>query len=494
MATMDGYVRVSRRGERDEEESTEVYRAQIGAWATGHDVVIGELVEDTDVSGSVAVADRGLERLVRRVEEGASSGIVTPHIDRFGRDLIEGALALKRIHEAGGRLVAPRDGFDSTSPGSALIFNFRMAVAQDYLDRVKANWSAATSRAVADGIHIACRAPVGYLRADQVNPQHDARGKLIRDGRLLVDPETVPAILRAYEMRDKGKSYREIDDYLYDTLGRRFATSTISAVLKNRAYVGEARGPGGATKADAHEAIVPVELFERVQSRAGTYHPRNGSLASQVLLAGIVTCESCGHKLRTLGSTNPQTGERKPSYVCAQRYAGGDCGAPASARADRVDEFVTALLMENEDEVTASVASAAEQYLLARDAVREAGTALDSWVDDPTIATSIGRERFQRGMLARQAALDEARRVLWGLDDAGIADDSEVVYVGGKPYVYEVWGKDAEADRRHIRRYVAGVTVAKADPKRRRWQPIEERVSVQWVGAKTSAGAELVAA
>lgn len=487
MATMDGYVRVSRRGERDEEESTEVYKAQVREWAGHEGVTIGELVEDTNVSGSVEVKKRGLELLVRRVEEGVSAGVVTPHLDRFGRDLIEGALALKRIHEAGGRLVAPRDGFDSTSPGSALIFNLRMAIAQDYLDRVKANWSAATGRAVADGIHIACCAPVGYLRADQVNPQYDARGKLIRDGRLLVNQEVAPAILRAFEMRDEGHSYREIDDYLYATLHRRFAISTIAAVLKNRAYVGEARGPGGATKADAHEAIVPVELFERVNARSGTYHPRNGSLAAQVLLSGLVTCESCGHKLRTLGSTNPKTGERKASYVCAQRYAGGDCAAPASAQADRVDQYVTALLVENEDEVTASVASAAEHFLAAREAVREADAALDAWVDDPAIATSIGKERFQRGLLARQAALDEARRVLWGLDDAGIADDSEVVYVDGKPYVYEVWGKDPEADRRHIRRYVAGVTVAKADPKRRRWQPIEERVRVTWVGQEQAA-------
>jgi hypothetical protein len=33
-----------------------------------------------------------------------------------------------------------------------------------------------------------------------------------------------------------------------------------------------------------------------------------------------------------------------------------------------------------------------------------------------------------------------------------------------------------------VRAYVDRVTVAKADPKRRRWQPIAERVEVCWSG------------
>jgi hypothetical protein len=33
-----------------------------------------------------------------------------------------------------------------------------------------------------------------------------------------------------------------------------------------------------------------------------------------------------------------------------------------------------------------------------------------------------------------------------------------------------------------VRAYVDRVIVAKADPKRRRWQPISERVEVHWAG------------
>ena len=40
-------------------------------------------------------------------------------------------------------------------------------------------------------------------------------------------------------------------------------------------------------------------------------------------------------------STNAKTGKREVSYVCAGKYAGGDCPAPAAARAVLVDDYVT---------------------------------------------------------------------------------------------------------------------------------------------------------
>ena len=115
----DVYVRVSRTGERSQEESTETYVAQCLQWADREGVPIGEIVEETNVSGSTAVAKRKLESLVQRVESGDSEGVITPYLDRFGRDLIEGALALKRIVDAGGKLFGVNDSFDPRPPAHA---------------------------------------------------------------------------------------------------------------------------------------------------------------------------------------------------------------------------------------------------------------------------------------------------------------------------------------------------------------------------------------
>jgi hypothetical protein len=354
--------------------------------------------------------------------------------------------------------------------------------AEDYLDRVKANWQAATSRAVSDGVHIAARAPVGYLRMDQYDPQHDARGKLIRDGRLVVDDEAAPVIREAFELRAGRASYGRVLEHVKAGLGRGVAQSTLTGIFTNRAYLGEARGPGGAVKKDAHPALVSPELFAAVAPARKIRHPRTGSVASQARMGGLITCASCGHKLRVLGGTNARTGDREASYVCHAKYAGGDCAEPAAARVKLVDGHVIDLLTDAWEDVTAGAASAEQRYLEAQAAVKSAEEALDAWVDDPTIGTSLGPERFQRGLLARQKALDDARRVMWDMDDPGLPADAPVVYVDGKPFVYTQWGDDPAADRRHLRKHIASVTLAKADPKRRRWQPIAERVQVRWIG------------
>jgi len=48
--------------------------------------------------------------------------------------------------------------------------------------------------------------------------------------------------------------------------------------------------------------------------------------------------------------------------------------------------------------------------------------------------------------------------------------------------VLEGRADNPEKDKQRMRRVIASVTLARADPKRRRHQPIAERVAVQWVG------------
>jgi len=84
--------------------------------------------------------------------------------------------------------------------------------------------------------------------------------------------------------------------------------------------------------------------------------------------------------------------------------------------------------------------------------------------------------------MGRQKALTDAKRRMYDLDEVDLGSDAPVVWIEGKPHLYEQWGLNPDADRRHLRRHVASVTLAKADPTRRRWQPIAERVDLRWMG------------
>lgn len=505
MPRMEGYVRVSRVGGREGDSYTSpaVQQEAIENWARRNNVELVRVVKEEDVSGQKAVKERALDALIRRCEEGASDGVIVNKLDRFGRDQAETHIAVKRLRDAGARLVAVADGYDSAAPGGQVLLGVMAGIAEQYLETVKTNWSSSTKRAVSRGVHIASRAPVGYLRADQVKPEYDSRGNLIKDGRLVIDKKAARHVRRAFELRAEGWSYQRIADYLTEKGVRpnlnakeaetwqRWSKNAVIGILQNPAYLGAVRGPDASLRPGngkrlvinegAHEAIISPELFAAVQPRTGQYHERNGTLSGQALLAGAICCHACGHKLRVIGST--YKGERIANYSCIGRYSSGNCPAPASGKVALVDAWVLSQLENHEATVGAAVASMETRWLEAKESVSRAEAELDGWVENTTLLTTLGPQRFEAGIIARQNALDEARRTLWETPDPNIEDDARIVYIDGRPVVYETWDETPiPAKRKILRRAIQSVTLAKSDPKHRRWQPIGERVHVTFVG------------
>lgn len=50
------------------------------------------------------------------------------------------------------------------------------SLGEQRLDDRTAGWAKATAAAGDNGIPIACKGPIGYLRADEVDPRYPARG------------------------------------------------------------------------------------------------------------------------------------------------------------------------------------------------------------------------------------------------------------------------------------------------------------------------------
>lgn len=463
---MDGYVRISKKGNRKGESyrSPSLQTDAIRRWAKQNNVVVGKILEDENVSGGKAVKDRELEKLIKRAEEGISAGIIVKDMTRFARSTLETAMAVARLKDAGARLVGVEDGTDSDRPQGKLIMDIQAAIGEDYRTKIKEDFAASAANAVEDGIHIACRAPTGYLRAD-----HDGGP---RNGRLIVDPTAAEAVKAAFELRAEGASHSRVTKLLEDKLGRRVGPTTANRIIKNRVYLGEVRR-GDAVNPNAHDPIVSPELFAAANKVKGAYMPRDGTLAEQALLKGLVLCAGCGHKM---GIGN--MGEGKAAYVCLRKFAAGDCTKPAGAAVSLVDSLVTRKLLDDWDTYLVPGADRDEAaYLAAKQKVHDAEQELELWMDDEDASGPTRR----RMILRAEAAVEDARAVLYELPDPGF-DDSDVFWKDGVPYM-EV---NKASDRRVLRRFVTSVVVTKAAPRQKgqNWQPIAERVEVSWRGAK----------
>jgi DNA invertase Pin-like site-specific DNA recombinase len=485
MAGMDGYVRVSRVAGRKGESyiSPKVQRDKITGWAKLHEVPLGEVVVEEDVSGAKPVDERGLGRLLGRVESGQSVGIIAYKLSRFGRGALETLQAVERIKKAGGRLVTVEDGVDSAKPGGRLLLTVLAGLAEEELEQRRAGWASARRQALERGVHVG-PTPIGYRRG--------------RDGRLDEDERAAPFIAAAFSRRGQGESWGAIARYLeerkvlpLERKGRKsvaWSRTGVTALIRSRVYRGELWDGAELVCKNAHKAIVTESQwrFAQLAGKSGS-HVKDGSIAAQGILSQIVYCAACGNRLSVTGSTS-RNGERIASYFCRIHHAtSGDCPAPAVASTRTLDPYVEGLLLAaladpNSKLVKAHEIGARIDQAAAR--VKATEEELDSFLA-AQLASVLGPERYraeverrQDDLRAAQRDLSEALTANLALGQAGPRTPAQLLADWPTMTINE--------KRAVVRAYIDRVTLTKADPKRRRWQPIEERVQIDWAAAPAS--------
>lgn len=137
---------------------------------------------------------KGLGRLIEKCERGESDGIVVYRLDRFSRSPRNTFEAVDRLEKADARLVGVQDGVDSSAPSGELVLTVLAGIAREQWKQRRDNWSEATGRAVADGIHISSRPPTGYVK------ENGKRSVLVPD------PEVAPLIRDVFLRRARARA------------------------------------------------------------------------------------------------------------------------------------------------------------------------------------------------------------------------------------------------------------------------------------------------
>ena len=115
----------------------------------------------------------------------------------------------------------------------------------------------------------------------------------------VVNNDTAPMVLAAYEMYDEGKTMQEIADNLNvhglrNTRGTKLTINTVSNLLTNRRYIGE-YVYRDIVVPDGIPAIVPKDLFERVQEKIekNKKSPARHKADEEYLLTTKLYCGKC---------------------------------------------------------------------------------------------------------------------------------------------------------------------------------------------------------
>ncbi len=467
--TADGYIRVSRRAGREGESfiAPDVQQKKIAEWARLHEVEIVQWWEELDQSG--AKLERPMfQQALARCEAGETGGIVVARLDRFARSAVDALSSIRRLTEAGARLVSVEDNFDGSTPMGRFAIGILTLIAELELERIKGGWETAVNEAVGRGIHISARPPTGYNRD--------------KEGRLLRDEPAASVVAEAFRKRATGASWAELARFLeehevYPPNNKHWSKAGVSALIKNPVYLGQARS-GKVVKEGAHEPLVTRAEFDAAQAtKKSLLRQRDGSIASQAMLGGLARCAGCGHTLKITGNTDRKSGQRYPIYYCVGRYAGGPCPARANARASLLDQYVEAEVLQAlqaEDGLLAQAVAASEQIEAAARSVTEAEHELDLFVNNPKLLSLLGEQKFLEGAEVRQRALDEAREELTqARSQSALADEL------GDGDLLRAWPKLTIQERRRLMHGLLDkVVVTRADRRGRHARPIGERTQV----------------
>jgi DNA invertase Pin-like site-specific DNA recombinase len=406
--TADGYIRVSRRAGREGESfiSPEVQRKKIADWAKLQEVEVLQWWEEIDQSGANRERPMFQEALAR-CERHETSGIIVARLDRFARSAVDALESIKRLNQAGARLVSVEDNFDGSTPMGRFAIGILTLIAELELERIRESWDQAIRAAVARGVHISGRTPIGYTRDN--------------DGRLNPIEPAASAVREVFRSRALGASWAELARYLEDqnvypsTGNKHWSLYGVASLVKNPVYLGQARS-GQIVNDNAHEPVVSRAEWDAAQTTAKSlFAPRDGSVASQAMLGGIARCAACGHTLKITGNTDRKTGTRYPYYYCIGRYATGPCRARANIRASYLDDYVEERILaalQAQGGLIAQAAAASEALEAAARSLAEAEHELDLYVKNPKILTLLGETKFLEGAETRQTAVDQAHTEL----------------------------------------------------------------------------------
>ena len=328
-----GVVRVSRTGDRAGEqfvspsEQAERIRAACSSGGLDNDgLELLEIHEELNVSGGAPLEQRtGLRRAVEQIEAGEADVLLAVYFDRIVRSLAVQAEVVEQVEKAGGKIVALDIGQVTSDTAAHWLSATMLGAVSEYHRRTtRERTQGAKRRAIERGVPTFPRIVPGYRL------RKDGEGKTLG---LEPDPETKDAVAEAFELRADGASIAKVRAHLAAHGIRRSFHGTQS-LLASRIVRGELNF-GDLANENAHQAIVPADLWQRVQRTRVT---RGRRAKSERLLArlGVLRCGSCGG-LMAIGGTGGGTRRRYLFYRCSPTSG---CTARVTVSADLVERLV----------------------------------------------------------------------------------------------------------------------------------------------------------
>jgi site-specific DNA recombinase len=400
---LDEYRRVSQVNGREGEgfQSPELQRKAIAVYARAHRHTVTPNPEELDVSGG-KLRRPILDGIMDRIRNGESDGIIVNDLDRYSRDVLGANLLLVEIKKAGGTLVSAHENIDITTPDGKMMFDFRMAIAENYLARSREKWAEAQRHAVEKGIYTEPYIPAGYEKHE--------------DRHLYLSPDA-PIIKQAWQMRIAREPTRRIVHFLNEKLprpnGGLWLDATVELMFAKRIYVGEL-SRRGVTNKEACEPLVSEAEWQAAQITRKKTGPRT---QKENLLTGIIRCAGCRYAM-TPAETSVKRGSGRTYiavYRCRPEHAPGRCPSPSSITRKSIEPYVEDAFRSEMAGTRLVAAETGTKIEQAQDQLARLEAELATFAADTTVREALGAAAYHAAIQSRADGVAAARETLRSL-------------------------------------------------------------------------------
>ncbi|WP_084161095.1 recombinase family protein [Nocardia sp. BMG51109] len=416
---LDIYARVSRLGD-DRQRSTSGQVEDCTARVTDHGARVGETHVDSGRSAwNPRVRRREWERLMQRLESGATGGVVVFDMARFSRRPIEGERLILAAER--GLVVLDSEGeYDLSTANGRKSFRDQLNAAAYESDRLSTRVKRGKRVKAARGESNHTHRPFGYER-DGLTVRESEAAVVREMVRRLLDGESMKRI--AIDLNERG---------ITTSVGAKWSGEKVKRVAtnpRNGGYVmhlGEIVGriPGVVPLIDESD-------WDRLTAKFAA-QGRGRPASAEYVCSGLVYCGGCGRGL----TGRPQPGRApypdgsiRRRYGCQKRLTGGGCNR-VSVDMRLLDTEIGALVVEilsdprhTEAENAAAVAVAKQRRPIAEALAEseELATELSGRLGRGEISLA----RYDAAVAPLDRRIAELRAKLDALDAARVVDDSE---------------------------------------------------------------------
>ena len=225
------------------------------------------------------------QKMIKDSAKGLLDVVLVWKLDRFARNRYDSARYKNLLKKNGVKVISARENISEGSEGIIL-----EAMLEGYAEYYSAELSEKVIRGLTDNA-LKCKynggtVPMGYYIDEQQFYQ--------------IDPKTAPVVLEMFTKYSEGATMQELVNLLNSRgmrsiRGGKITLNIMNHLLKNRRYMGE-YSYRDVVKEDGIPAIVPKELFERVQERLAKNKkaPARHKAEDDYLLTTKLYCGKCG--------------------------------------------------------------------------------------------------------------------------------------------------------------------------------------------------------